>query len=272
MIIKIDRVTTQSIPRPTRDDLTHVAEQVWQYSNEHTHELCKGTTTDKFFAACLSVSASNLKAMLKLSSAYLPESGSIFRNLVETCVDFFWVASYLEAEPSKAEGLAENFFLYGKYQFAQNASTYARIAKTDPFFRDISTPFDDMELIDACKKEVGNRSFGDSWRFESTIFADDKETKWRKRSEKAAQFVQKTMNLKAAPYLANLRALSSYSHFDPAQIGYFSNELQGRFFDRSINIALGFVFDMLLFSYRRKAWKPPQQLVMLQHKFIWFST
>jgi hypothetical protein len=272
MIIDIQKVTKQSIPRPTCNELSQVAEQVWQYSNDHIHELEKGSTTDKFFAASIKVSASNLKAMLKLSAVYLPETGSIFRNLVETCVDFFWIASYVENEPTKGERLAQNFFLYGKYKFAENAATYASIAKTDVFLRDISTPFEDSKLVDDCKKDVAGHSFSDSWRFDPTIFADEKETRWQKRSEKAAEFVRKTMNLKGAPYLANLVVLSAYSHFDPAQISFFSNELQNRFFDRSVNIALGFVFDMLLYSYRRKGWTPPQQLVILQHKFIWFST
>lgn len=271
-IIDIQNPTKQSIPRPTREQLTEVAEQVWRYSSEHAHELEKGATTDKFFAACIRVSASNLNAMLTLSSPYLPECGSIFRNLVETCVDFFWVASWLDAEPTKGEPLAENFFLFGKSKFVETASDYALIAKTDHFLRDIKTPFDDAQAIEDCRKDVGQRVFGDSWRSDLTIFPNDNDVKWKRRSQVAGDFAKKAVNLKGAPYLANLRNLSSYSHFDPAQVSLFSRDLQDRFFDRSINIAIGFVFDMLMFSYRRKNWTPPQALVLLQHKFIWFST
>jgi hypothetical protein len=210
--------------------------------------------------------------MLKLSSAYLPESGSIFRNLVETCVDFFWVSSYLETDPPKGERLAENFFLFGKAQFVKNAPLYASIAKTDQFLRDVQTPFDDTPTIAACNKELAGRTFNDSWRFDPTIFGDVKETKWKMRAQRAAEFAGKAVNLKGAPYLANLLNLSSCSHFDPAQVSYFSDELVNRFFDRSINITIGFVFDILMFSYKRKSWTPPQALVLLQHKFIWFST
>lgn len=268
-IIDIQKPTRQSIPRPTREQLAEVAEQVWWHSNEHAHELEKGTSTDKFFAACLRVSASNLKAMLKLSSPYLSECGSIFRNLVETCIDFFWVASYLESDPSKGNRLAENFFLFGNAKFVENAPLYASIAKTDQFLRDIATPFDDTNLIAACKKELNGKSFGNSWRFDPANFNDEKETKWRMRSQKATEFAEKSVNLKGAPYLANLRSLSSYSHFDPAQVSYFSGELVDRLFDRGINIAIGFGFDMIIYSHKRKNWTPPQALVLLQHKFIW---
>jgi hypothetical protein len=271
-IIDIQKPTKQSIPRPSREQLIEVAEQVWRYSDEHAHDLEKGTTTDKFFSACIRVTTSNLKAMLKLSSSYLPESGSVFRNLVETCIDFFWVSSYLESEPSTGQRLAENFFLFGKAKFVENAPLYASIGKTDQFLRDVPAPFNDVTLIDTCEKELAGRSFGDSWRFDPAIFTDEKETKWRMRSQRAAEFAARVVNLKGAPYLANLRTLSSYSHFDPAQVSYFSKELVNRFFDRSINIAIGFVFDMIIYSHKRKNWTPPQTLVLLQHKFIWFST
>ena len=257
-IIDIYKPTKDSIPRPTREELAEVAEQVWRFANDHAHELEKGNVVDKFFAVSLRVASSNLKAMLRLSSPYLSECGSILRNLVETCVDFFWVASWLETEPSKGEHLCDNFFLFGKSQFAQHAPIYASIARTDPFLRDIRTAADDPQIIDDCRKATSGKVFGHSWRFDQALFAGEREVKWKRRSKVAADFAKNAVNLKGAPYLANLIALSGYSHFDAAQIDLFDEDLQNALFDRNINIAIGFVFDMLMFSYKRRTWQPPQ--------------
>lgn len=270
-IVNIYKPTKDSVPRPTREELAEVAEQVWRFANEHAHELEKGNVVDKFYATCIKVASSNLKAMLRLSSPYFSECGSILRNLVETCVDFFWVGSWLEVEPSKGERLCENFFLFGKSQFVEHASLYLSIARNDPFLRGIKTAADDPQILDDCRKATAGRSFGHSWRFEQALFADEREVRWKRRSEIAAQFAKKAVNLKGAPYLSNLTTLSGYSHFDPAQLDLFDEVLQNALFDRSINIAIGFVFDMLMFSNKRNSWQPPQTLVLLQHKFIWFS-
>jgi hypothetical protein len=249
-----------------------VAQQVWRFADEQAHELEKHADTDRYFAACIRVAASNLMSMLKLSSPYMSESGAIFRNLLEACIDFFWVASFSESQPDKCKRLAENFFLYGKAQFVENAPAYSKLCKSDPFLRDIKGPFDDIDAIEQCRKDVGARVFGNSWRYDPAIFADEAETRWKARSQIAAAFVEKAVRLKQAPYLANLRALSSYSHFDPAQLSQSTAEFRDRLFDRDINIAIGFVFDMLMFSYRQKMSQPPQALVVLQHQFLWFST
>ena len=171
-IIKISQPTRDSIPRPTREQLSNVADQVWRFANEQAHDLErtadleKGDYSDAFLAACIRVAASNLTAMRHLSSPYLPECGCIARNLVEACVDFFWVASFLESEPTKGQQIAKNFFLYAKFKFVESAPLYASVAKSDPFFRDIKTPFEDSNAIDKCKKELEGRSFDDSWRFD----------------------------------------------------------------------------------------------------------
>jgi hypothetical protein len=251
---------------------------VWRFANEQAHDLErtadleKGDYSDAFLAACIRVAASNLTAMRHLSSPYLPECGCIARNLVEACVDFFWVASFLESEPTKGQQIAKNFFLYAKFKFVESAPLYASVAKSDPFFRDIKTPFEDSNAIDKCKKELEGRSFDDSWRFDPAIFADEREVKWKNRTNVAASYAQRVVNLKGAPFLTNLRVLSSYSHFDPAQISQSDDLFRERLFDRNLNMAIGFVYDMLIFSFTRKHWEPPQALGLLQNSFLWFST
>ncbi|MBI3586868.1 MAG: hypothetical protein HY088_07050 [Ignavibacteriales bacterium] len=271
-IIDISKPIRDSIPRPSREQLSQVAEEVWRWANEHAHDLEKGDVSDKFFAAAIRITSSNLKAMVKLSAGYFAEVGAIFRNLVETCVDCLWVASFLESDTPKGIKLVENFFHFANFRFVETAPTYASIAKTDIFLRDISTPFEQTDVIEDCKKQTGTFQFGDSWRFDPTLFRDEKETRWLTRTQIAADFAQRHLNLKDAPYYQNLKSLSSFAHFDPAQISHFSDTLKDRLFDRSINNALGFVFDLLVYSYKRKNWLQPKDLLTLQHKFIWFST
>lgn len=271
-IIDISKPIRDSIPRPSREQLSQVAEEVWRWANEHAHELEKGDISDKFFAAAIRVTSSNLKAMLKLSVTYFEEAGAIFRNLVETCVDCFWVASFLEKDTSKGIRLVENFFNFAKVKYLETAPLYASIAKTDIFLRDISTPFEQADIIENYKKQIGIIHFGDSWRFDPTLFNEIKETKWSTKTQIAADFVQNHLNLKDAPYYQNLKGLSSFAHFDPAQISLYSDILKSRLFDRSINNALGYVFDLLVYSYKRKNWPAPKEFLVLQHKFIWSST
>ena len=276
-IINISQPTRDSLPRPTRQQLCRAAEEVWRFANEQAHNLErahdpeKDGIADRFFAACIRVAASNLMAIRQLSSPYLPECGCITRNLVETCVDFFWVASYVDSDPLKGLRLAENFFLYGKSKFVETARLYAHVAKFDLFFRDIKTPFEDSDAIDKCRKATEGRGSGKSWRIDPSVSSGARETSWEKRAEIAANYAQKTVNLKGAPFLTNLRVLSSFSHFDPAQVSESDDQFRDRLYDRDLNMAIGFVYDMLVFSFVRKHWEPPQALGLLQNSFLWLS-
>ncbi len=272
-IIRIKNPTRSSLPRPTRDQLFSTAESVWNHCEAHAHDIeAKGNDIDRFLASCLRVASSNLMAIVKLSAAYHSECGSIMRNLVETCVDYFWVASFFEAQPAKAERIASNFFLYGKSKYLEAEPAYRNYAVSDVFLRDVPSPFADEEVLNRCRKELEGRIFGKTWRFDPEIFAKESETSWRSRCEAAATFAERSVNLKGAPYLINLRTYSSYSHFDPAQIDMRPSLFRDRLYDRNLNIAIGFCFDMLTYSYLRMKWKHPEELMMLQHNFIWFST
>jgi hypothetical protein len=39
--------TKESTPRPSRERLTQTAEEVWKYSDDVSHDLEKGSVTDK---------------------------------------------------------------------------------------------------------------------------------------------------------------------------------------------------------------------------------
>jgi hypothetical protein len=243
---------------------------MWGHSSDQAHNLEKGEADDRFFATCLRVASSNIKAIALLSSPYSNECGAIFRNLVEVCTDYFWVASLLEDDPPKGKLLTDHFFIYGHTKFAQSAESINQFLRDDPFFRDIETPYGNADLVVAAKTKTAHLGFGKSWRQEKSLFPNSRDTIWEARAEKAATFAAKAVNLKKAPFLQNLKILSEYSHFSPAQIMQPKDTFLERVFDRNLNIAIGFVYDML--PYSRKKWNVPEPLRMLQNLFVWFST
>ena len=151
------------------------------------------------------------------------------------------------------------------------ALTLRSIIDKDHFLRDIKHLFTENGTVEESPLKVGSIKFGKSWRHEKG-FLSENEVRWKKRCELSADFVQQHMNIKSAPYLKNLETLSSYSHFDPLQVLDMPFPVRDRFFDRNLNIGLGFVYDMVMFTHTKKTWKPSNELGSLQHKFLWFST
>lgn len=261
-----------SIPRPTREVLFSVINRMYDHALNQTHDLRKGPVVDQFFAAAIDSVFSNLLAMTRLSSAFPSECGALFRVLVETCVDFFWVASFTQNQPNTATRLADNFFAYADWKFRQQFPGFEKRFADDVFLRDVQSPYSDKKLQDKSIAKSAGYSFGDSWREERSTLPEVGDITWKGRASIAAPFVEKEQNLKGAPYLPNLIALSSYSHFDPAHLAQLSDSYKDAIFDRNINIALGFAHDMLLYSFKYKGWQPSQPLCMLNHEFVYFST
>ena len=96
-----------------------------------------------FIALALEALGKKLLVIKRIGTNYIPEVGSIQRDLTELVVDFFWVASYYREDPKIAEQLSEQFFLSKKkaylaqYQFAKS------IMKSDVFLKEF---FDKGEL------------------------------------------------------------------------------------------------------------------------------
>jgi hypothetical protein len=271
-IININHVVKQSVPRPSRESLFNVIDKMNYYVFNQAHVLEKGDFIDKFFASCIKIGYSNLQAIRKLSVEYQHEGEAIFRNLVEINVDCFWLASFISTDIEKAKRLAECFFIYPKYKFIQTVRELSALSHKDIFLRDTQTYFDNEKLIDDCKANSAGFEFGRTWRNESKTFPNKNDTTWKIRAKKAADFAKNSINIQFAPYQQNLQNLSSYVHFDPAQIFSENSVIRDRLFDRDINIAIGSVYDMLVYSYTYKKWNHPKELTILQHEFIWFST
>lgn len=271
-LVSIYKPIKATIPKPSRKVLESVVERMWLHAENHTHDLRAGDILDRFFAAAIDVAFRNLKAITLLSSRYNAECGALFRVLVETCVDFFWVASFINDRPQVAKRLAENFFAYSTWMFDQLVPQYRTKFNNDVFFRDVSNPYIDQYLIDKAVALAAGYSFGKTWRHEQSLLSELGDISWNDRAPIAGSFAEQQQNLKGSPYLSNLKTLSSFSHFDPAQVTQYSESFHEAMFDRNLNIALGFALDMLLYSYKRKGWQPPQSLCMLNHEFVYFST
>ena len=271
-LVDIYRPLKSSVPRPTRQALEDTVEKMWMHAENQAHELRKGPELDQFYAAALDSAFSSLKAIKFLSAPYRTQCGAILRLLVEVCVDFFWVASLEKNKSPIGRTLASHFFRFSDWKFDQLAHDYPERFKDDVFLRDLTSPYSDPTLHDKAIAQASGVTFQGNWREETSLLPKLGDVTWTGRATIASAFVEKHQNLKGAPYLNNLRILSSFAHFDPAHIAEFSTDYFDAIFDRNLNIALGFAMDMLLYSYKHKGWEPPQSLTMLNHGFVYFST
>ncbi len=68
-----------------------------------------------FIAVALEALGKKLLVIKRIGTNYIPEVGSIQRDLTEVVVDFFCVASYYREDPKIAEKLSEQFFYQKKW-------------------------------------------------------------------------------------------------------------------------------------------------------------
>jgi hypothetical protein len=271
MIDVNDLKTAKPIPR---SQLIEAANELFNYAVEQAHNLERqeGGYIEHFFAACLRVSTSNILAMIKLGAGFKAEGGAIFRNLIEATVDYFWIASIAETDRGKAVRLSQNFFLYLDHAFLEKHELMSRIAIKDPYLRHLKQPDQLSLIVEEAAQRLGSKCFHKgNWRKE-VGFMSDEEVKWKPRCDIAKEFIHKKMNLKGAPYYENLQILSGFSHFSAEQVQLMDDELKNASFDRDLNIALGFTYDMLRYSYNYIGWSVPEPVNLLRFKFYWMST
>ncbi len=224
-----------------------------------------------FIALALEALGKKLLVIKRIGTNYIPEVGSIQRDLTELVVDFFWVASYYREDPKIAEQLSEQFFLSKKkaylaqYQFAKS------IMKSDVFLKEF---FDKGELARQ-KKEAHEilslKTVPKEWRRIPDVISN-KKSQWADRCERAVQLVREIANLKYAPYLNNLKRLSAYTHWDSQQIQEFSDTFRQALFDRYLNIAIGFVHDSINGACYFSGLNIPVNVRELRKQFVYMST
>jgi hypothetical protein len=265
------KINTANIRKPTLEELEKAVETMYEEAVEHIHELRKYDIISKFFAGCIEIGTSNLKAIIRLGYAYLNESGMIMRNLMETCVRFFLVAYLQSNDREKAEKIAYNFFCFQSYRFLNEREQNEKIYRNDIFFKDLTNPYAANENLDEalgiCRDyKPDNKT---KWLYDKSVFDSTNEIKWKPITEIVSGFVKSEIGREVA-YYQNLTTLSAYSHFDPVQLQKYMPEYTQRIFDRNLNVSIGCVFDMIYYSYKLRNWTIPENLSELPFKyFLW---
>ena len=79
-------------------------------------------------------------------------------------------------------------------------------------------------------------------------------------------------NLKSAPFHRNLKMLSSYSHWDSIQIQEYEEDLRTALFSRDLNIAIGFIHDVMTGTCSIAHLELPEAVIIARQRFIYTST
>lgn len=243
------KISREQVQKPSSEQLAQVAMD--------THnEVCdlarrvKGASPIKdmpFFEDYIVVSlealAKKLLVVKRIGPNYIPEACSILRDLTEVVVDFFWILSHYEEDPDRAEQLSEQFFLSRDQAFLSQCEFSQEAMKNDLFLRDL---YDDVawnKRTDELREKLEGQTPRNWRRIDGVISRTQAE--WDARCCRAAKLVAEMANLKAAPYLDNLKHLSAYTHWDSPQVENYSDEHRNALFDRYLNIAIGFVHDAI---------------------------
>jgi hypothetical protein len=225
----------------------------------------------EFIAVSLEAVSKKLIAIKRIGPMYIPEAGSILRDLTEVAVDFFWVGSYYNEKKEIAEQLSEQFFLSEPRAFLEQSAFGKDAMKNDLFLG----KFFDAEAWDKKEKEakqvLSKRSLGKEWREISGVISEA-ETRWKQRCARAASLVEIAANLKFAPYHSNLKVLSGYTHWDSVQTQTWGDEFAQALFDRDLNVAIGFTHDVINGACHFSKLPIPEKVRTLRHRFHYMST
>lgn len=290
-ISHVGRISQNDIPRPSRQDLFDAV----LITYDEFYDRARGfprldafreiQQTAKYFSTCYKQCGEKLMAIKKLEK-FLVESLSIQRDLTELVVDCFWMASHLRESRENAEKLAIRFFKMLQRGYLDQYELVGQIMPNDPFLRDcfdqserersaqlVRSEIEGYQFIDPSASSNLKKEQGKNWRTHPDIISDVSQVKWPARCDKARTLSQGLNNLQDAPYLRNLNYLSGFTHWDPVQIGGYSDCMLAGTYDRSLNVALGFSHDILnVYYYLAKIEEPPRRIVECRNKFVYFST
>ena len=228
----------------------------------------------RFISACLKSMSYKMLAIKRLGPNYISEVRAIFRVHTEIAVDFFWLADHYKRQKEHAELLSKQFFLFGSKQFLETFPGEEAL-RQDPFLK----PFASKEgwlksMKGAARKEIkGVLLKGNDWRIASGV-TNRKTASWDARCKHAIKHAEQMANLKSAPFHRNLKMLSSYSHWDSTQIQEHDEEdLRTALFARDLNIAIGFVHDVMTGACSlAHLGEPPEEAIATRQRFPYMST
>ena len=216
----------------------------------------------RFISACLKSMSHKMLAIKRLGPNYISEARAILRVHTEIAVDFFWLADHYRDQKEHADLLSKQFFLFGNKQFLETFPAEEALGQ-DHFLK----PFVSKEgwlkaMKSAARKEIkGVLLKGNDWRIASGVTEKD-DCRWDARCKRAIKHAEEMANLKFAPFHRNLKMLSSYSHWDSIQTQEYKEDLKKALFARDLNIAIGFVHDVMTGACSLAHLDPPEEAIV----------
>ena len=270
------KIPRDLVKRPTREQLEDVICRTYDLGFRIARETRRSEALSdyayfrSFMAASLEGCCNKLFVIKRIGEQYIPEAGSILRDLTEIVVDVFWVLSHFKQDKDLAELLGRQFACSHLKQFLQQSKQAREGHRLDHFLKDVNKE-EWEELRRKAKAEIRGVKLGSNWRYVTERITHS-DYRWDRRCPRAAKVAARIVNLQYAPYLKNLEILSAYTHWDSAQCQQFSDDLRARLFDRYMNIAIGFTHDVITVACKVSDQRVPEECVIKRHEFIYMST
>ena len=226
----------------------------------------------KFISACLKSMSDKIIAIKRLGYNYISEARAILRVHTEIAVDFFWLADHYGDQKEDADLLSKQFFLFGSKQFLETFPAEEAL-RQDHFLKPFVSKEDWLKNMEsAAREEIKEVTLkGNDWRIASGV-TEKGDCRWDARCKRAAKQVEKIANLRSAPFHRNLKMLSSYSHWDSIQTQEYEEDLKEALFKRDLNIAIGFVHDVMTGACSLAHLKLPEKSIFARQRFLYMST
>ena len=225
----------------------------------------------RFISACLKSMSYKMIAIKRLGLNYISEARAIFRVHTEIAVDFFWLADHYKHQKEHAELLSKQFFLFGTKQFLETFPG-EKALRQDHFLKPFAGKEGWLKALKSARKGITGASLkGNDWRIAPGVTNRD-DCYWNARCKRAVKHAEQMANLKSAPFHRNLKTLSSYSHWDSIQIQEYEEDIKTAFFARDLNIAIGFVHDVMTGACSLADLELPMEAIMVRQRFLYMST
>ena len=225
----------------------------------------------RFISACLKSMSYKMLAIKRLGPNYISETRAIFRVHIEIAVDFFWLADHYKRQKEHAELLSKQFFLFGNKQFLETFPGEEAL-RQDHFLKPFASNEGWSKALQSARNQIkGALLKGNDWRIASGVTKRD-DCYWDARCKRAVKHAEQMANLKFAPFHRNLKMLSSYSHWDSIQIQEYEEDIRTALFARDLNIAIGFVHDVMTGTCLLADLEPPEEALVARQLFLYMST
>ena len=223
-------------------------------------------------------------AISKLSSTNLNSVFILMRSQLEVVVDIHWFYSIYLIDKSQSDDLAKRFYQFGANDYIEMSDKYGTFIHIDPYLKTIESKLDPIkdllkakqkniiEIVDPMAKSNLQRIQKMNWRALPGLINKKREIEFNQRAEIAAVVAKKISNLKDAPYYKNWKILNAFTHWSAARMNYLDEDIARVFYLRNLNIALGFLYDVMKIAYIVKGINPPPKITLLSKQFHYFST